>query len=144
MVLILSATNRAKAVDNLNNADQESHPAKQGFRTTFIGICVSIVLAVVKAAAGILGNSFALVADAIESLGDVFTAGVMFIGMKTAARPPDENHPYGHGKAEPIAALVVVLGLIVAAGFIAYQSIANLGPRHHPPAGFTLIVLALV
>lgn len=121
-----------------------SHPAEKGYKTTFIGIGVSIVLAVVKAAAGILGHSFALTADAIESLGDIFTAVVMYAGLKKATDPPDENHPYGHGKAEPLAAIVVVMGLIIAAGFIAYQSINNLSARHHSPEWYTLVVLAMV
>lgn len=127
---------------NRNDRSSTTHPAKKGFRTTFIGIAVSIVLAVGKAVAGFLGNSFALIADAVESVGDIFTAIVMFLGLRKAAQPPDDNHPYGHGKAEPIAALVVVLGLTVAATFIAIESIGNLTTRHRPPAWWTLIVLA--
>lgn len=121
-----------------------SHPAEKGYKATFIGIGVSIILAGVKAAAGIVGHSFALTADAIESMGDIFTALVMYAGLKKATDPPDENHPYGHGKAEPIAAIVVVLGLIIAAAFIAYQSINNLYARHHSPEWYTLVVLAMV
>jgi len=124
------------------DAQHKVHPAKKGFRTTFIGIITSILLAIGKAAAGIFGNSFALIADAVESVGDIFTAIVMYLGLKKAAEPPDENHPYGHGKAEPIAALVVVLGLFIAATFIAVESFGNLTTRHHPPAWWTLIVLA--
>lgn len=127
---------------NKVNDQNSPHPAKKGFRTTFIGISTSILLAVGKGVAGILGNSFALIADAVESIGDIFTAIVMYLGLKKAAEPPDENHPYGHGKAEPIAALVVVLGLFIAATFIAVESIGNLTSRHHPPAWWTLIVLA--
>lgn len=123
-------------------SNTEKHPEKKGFRTTFIGIAVSILLAIGKAVAGFLGNSFALIADAVESVGDIFTAIVMFLGLRKAAQPPDDNHPYGHGKAEPIAAVVVVLGLIVAATFIAIESIGNLTTRHHPPAWWTLLVLA--
>lgn len=120
------------------------HPAEEGFRTTFIGITTSIFLAAGKAAAGIFGHSFALIADAIESVGDIFTATVMYLGLKKATDPPDENHPYGHGKAEPIAALVVVLGLFIAATVIVVESIGNLTTRHHPPEWWTLIVLAVV
>jgi len=122
----------------------DMHPARQGFKTTAIGIAISVVLAVVKAIAGILGHSFALIADAVESAGDIFTASVMFVGLRTSAKPPDQDHPYGHGKAEPLAALVVVLGLVIAAGFIAWESIGNLTTRHQPPAAFTLGVLAVV
>jgi len=109
-----------------------------------VGILVSIVLAIGKGAAGIFGHSFALIADAVESVGDIFTASVMYLGLKKAAQPPDQDHPYGHGKAEPIAAIVVVLGLVIAAGFIGWESIGNLTTRHHPPAWWTLLVLALV
>ncbi|MBD3617677.1 MAG: cation transporter [Gracilimonas sp.] len=123
-------------------SNNEKHPAEKGFRTTFLGIAVSILLAAGKAVAGFLGNSFALIADAVESVGDIFTAIVMYLGLRKAAQPPDENHPYGHGKAEPIAAVVVVLGLTIAAAFIAIESIGNLTTRHHPPAWWTLIVLA--
>lgn len=130
---------------NSNNKEERiAHPAEQGFRTTLIGIVVSVILAVVKATAGVLGNSFALIADAVESIGDIFTAIVMFIGLKTSLRPADENHPYGHGKAEPIAALVVVLGLTIAAGFIAVESVRNINTPHSPPKAFTLWVLLLV
>lgn len=129
---------------NSNKEERIVHPAEQGFRTTLIGIVVSVILAVVKATAGVLGNSFALIADAVESIGDIFTAIVMFIGLKTSLRPADENHPYGHGKAEPIAALVVVLGLTIAAGFIAVESVRNINTPHNPPKAFTLWVLLLV
>jgi cation diffusion facilitator family transporter len=126
----------------MNKNPQQSHPAEKGFHTIFIGITTSILLAIGKGLAGFFGNSFALIADAIESLGDIFTAFVMYLGLKKASEPPDQNHPYGHGKAEPIAALVVVLGLFTAATVIAVESIGNLTTRHHPPAWWTLIVLA--
>lgn len=129
---------------NKGKNQNSSHPAEEGYRTTFLGITTSILLAIGKAAAGIFGNSFALIADAVESVGDIFTAIVMYLGLKKASEPPDENHPYGHGKAEPIAALVVVLGLFIAAAFIAIESIGNLTTRHHPPAWWTLIVLGFV
>src|SRR5699024_456250 len=135
--------NPPKDVPNLSNPN-DTHPARQGFKTTAIGIAISVVLAVVKAVAGILGHSFALIADAVESVGDIFTASVLCIGLPTAAKPPDQDHPYGHGKAEPLVALVVVLGLVIAAGFIAYESIGKLTTRHYPPAGVALVVLAVV
>lgn len=130
-------------MNSFNNGTQP-HPAEKGFKTTLIGIGVSIILVIIKATAGIIGNSFALVADAIESLGDIFTAVVMYLGLKKASQPPDENHPYGHGKAEPIAAIIVVLGLVIAAAFIAYQSIENLNTSHAPPEWYTLVVLGAV
>lgn len=113
-------------------------------RTTLIGIVVSLVLALIKGAAGVFGNSYALIADAIESASDVFTSTAVLIGLSIAARPADSNHPYGHGKAEPLAALVVCLALLGAAAVIAINSVHEMVRPHHAPAPFTLIVLVLV
>src|SRR5436853_6103093 len=87
------------------------HPALYGLRSTVWGIIVNFLLALIKGAAGFLGNSYALIADAIESTLDVFSSMVVWIGLKISTRPADHNHPYGHGKAEPIAALIVSFGL---------------------------------
>lgn len=127
---------------NLNN--ETKHPAEKGFKTTLAGALISIFLALVKGVAGIVGNSFALVADAVESLGDVFTALIMYIGLKKSIKPPDEDHPFGHGKAEPFAALIVVLGLTAAAVFIGTEAIRQMLSPHEPPKAFTLVVLVVV
>ncbi|MFO7445612.1 MAG: cation diffusion facilitator family transporter [Ignavibacteriaceae bacterium] len=113
-------------------------------RTTLLGIITSFILVIIKGTAGILGNSFALVADAIESVSDIFTSFVVLAGVRVAAKPPDENHPYGHGKAETIAAIVVAFGIFNAALVIIYNSIHEILTPHHAPAPFTLIVLVLV
>lgn len=118
--------------------------AKEGIRTTLIGILVSIILAAVKGIAGILGNSYALIADAIESTADVFTSIIVLTGLKIASKPADKNHPYGHGKAEPIAGLIVASALFLAAVIIIIQSIHEIITPHHAPASFTLIVLVAV
>lgn len=118
--------------------------ALKGIRSTIIGIFVSIALAIVKGVTGVLGSSYALIADAIESLADVFTSGVLLFGLKTSLKPADKAHPYGHGKAESLAALVISLGLLFAAGIIIYASIVNIRTPHKSPAAFTLWVLALV
>src|SRR5690606_22992153 len=83
-------------------------------------------------------------ADAVESLGDVFTALIMYFGLKKSMKPPDEDHPFGHGKAEPIAALIVVFGLTGAAVFIGTEAIRQMLIPHDPPEAFTLLVLVLV
>ena len=103
-----------------------------------------LCLAAIKGIAGVAGHSYALVADAIESLTDVFTSLIVYIGLRVAMRPPDANHPYGHGKAEPMAAAIVSAGLLIAAGFIAYKSIHEILTPHMMPARFTLIVLPVV
>lgn len=116
----------------------------KGIKTTLIGIFSSLILAGIKIFSGIVGNAYALIADGIESIADVFTSFVVLTGLKIAARPPDENHPYGHGKAEPIAGLVVAISLFIAAAVIIIQSIIEIITPHHAPAPFTLIVLILI
>jgi cation diffusion facilitator family transporter len=122
----------------------DPHPASHGLRSTLAGIIVNVCLAAIKGIAGVAGNSWALVADGIESLTDVFSSLIVYVGLRLAMRPPDENHPYGHGKAEPMAALVVSAGLLAAAGFIAVESIQEIVSGGTPPAPFTLLVLLVV
>jgi cation diffusion facilitator family transporter len=117
---------------------------EKGIHSTVVGIIVSIFLAVVKGVAGIIGNSYALVADAIESVSDVVTSIIVIAGLKIASKPADHDHPYGHGKAEPIAAMVVALALLGAAVIIIFQSIHEIITPHHAPASFTLLVLIIV
>lgn len=132
--------NKKKILNNKNSFEA----ANKGVRTTIIGIITSIVLAAIKAVAGILGNSYALIADAIESASDVFTSIIVLAGLRIAQLPPDQKHPYGHGKAEPFAGIVVAIALFVAAIIIITQSIHEIITPHHAPAPFTLVVLVLV
>jgi cation diffusion facilitator family transporter len=118
--------------------------AEQGIHTTIIGIIASVLLAAIKAIAGVLGNSYALIADAIESASDVLTSIIVLTGLKIAQRPADETHPYGHGKAEPFAGIVVAVALFIAAIVIIIQSLHEIITPHHAPAPFTLIVLVAV
>jgi cation diffusion facilitator family transporter len=101
--------------------------AKRGMRSTLLGILVNLVLSVTKVSAGPLGHSLALVADGLESGADVLSGLVVFVGLKIAVKPPDSDHPYGHGKAEPIAALCVGLSLVAAAVAIMEESIHEIG-----------------
>jgi cation diffusion facilitator family transporter len=126
------------------NSQNVKDSASKGIRTTLLGIFVSIILAAVKGVAGVLGNSYALIADAIESLADVFTSIIVLAGLKIAAKPADQDHPYGHGKAEPLAAVVVSLALLIAAIVIIIQSIHEIITPHHAPEPFTLLVLVTV
>lgn len=122
----------------------DHHPAREGLRSTLIGVAVNSILALGKGVAGYVGNSYALIADAIESTSDIFSSLIVYFGLRIAARPPDANHPYGHGKAEPLAALTVSAALIGAAAFIVQESIREIRVPHHAPAPFTLGVLAAV
>ncbi|MBL7995620.1 cation transporter [bacterium] len=119
-------------------------PAQKGMRSTVLGIIVNALLAICKGTAGFLGNSYALIADAIESTSDVISSFIVFIGLKIATKPRDENHPYGHGKAEPVAAAVVAIALFGAGITIAIQSVHEIITPHHAPEPFTLGVLVLV
>jgi cation diffusion facilitator family transporter len=110
-------------------------------RASLLGLGVNAVLAGVKLTAGILGNSYALVADAIESFADIASSIIVWRGVVVAARPPDADHPYGHGRAETLATAVVALLLLGAAGLIMVQSVREVFTPHHAPAAFTLYVL---
>src|SRR5438270_10046752 len=112
---------------------------KRGLRATLLGMVVNACLAAGKLAAGLLGHSHALVADAVESLADIFSSIIVWRGLVVAAEPADEEHPYGHGKAEPIAAALVSTMLLLAAAWIVYQSLLEISEPHGSPAPFTLL-----
>jgi cation diffusion facilitator family transporter len=115
-----------------------------GVRSTLVGMAINAALAVIKGIAGVLGNSYALIADAIESAADVVTSFVVLLGVRMAGKPADANHPYGHGKFEPLAAAVVSLTLLGAAVLITVESVREILTPHHAPAPFTLGVLLAV
>lgn len=114
---------------------------QRGLRVTFLGLAVNTVLAIIKLVAGILGHSHALIADGVESLADTFSSIVVWRGLVVAAEPADDDHPYGHGKAEPIAAAVVSTMLLLAAGWITVHAVREIVTPHSSPAPFTLLVL---
>ena len=116
----------------------------RGARVALVGVGVNMVLAVAKIAAGTIGNSYALIADGLESTLDIFSSLIIWAGLKVAALPPDESHPYGHGKAEPLAAIVVSVGVIVAAILLGVQSVHEILTPHSRPSWWTLLVLAAI
>lgn len=99
-------------------------------------------MVLVKGSAGYFGNSYALIADGIESSTDVFASILLLIGLRYASRPPDENHPYGHGRLEPLLTFMIVGFLIFSAILIAYKSIEHIQVPHEIPELFTVYVLA--
>lgn len=113
-------------------------------KTTYFSLASNVVLAIIKAIAGIFGNSFALIADAIESTTDTLASFLVLFGLKYANKPADKNHPYGHGKAEPLITFMVVGFLFISATVIAYESIRNITTPHESPKLWTLIVLATI
>jgi cation diffusion facilitator family transporter len=121
-----------------------SDPAAEAARVPLIGVAVNAALAAIKILAGTFGNSYALIADGIESTSDIVTSLVVWGGLQLAARPADERHPYGYGKAEALAGVVAALAILAAAGTIAVQSVREIITPHHPPHWSTLVVLAAV
>jgi cation diffusion facilitator family transporter len=113
-------------------------------RTTFVSIFGNLGLALVKFLAGYFGNSYALIADAIESSSDVLSSILVLFGLKYSTRPADENHPYGHGKAEALVTFAVVGFLVISATIIAYESIGHIRVPHKTPKSFTLYILAAI
>lgn len=113
-------------------------------KTTYFSIAGNASLAIIKGLSGFFGNSYALIADAIESTTDIFSSLLVLFGLKYSNRPADKNHPYGHGRAEPLITFLVVGFLITSATIIAYESIQNIGVPHDLPKAWTLIVLGAI
>jgi cation diffusion facilitator family transporter len=116
----------------------------RGERVTLIGMAISVVLAAVKIGGGLIGQSHALIADGVESLLDVFGSSLVLGSLRYSSKPPDRKHPYGHGKAEPLAALVTASALILVSLAIAIGSIQQIPKPRSVPAPFTVVILILV
>lgn len=125
-------------------SESNIHPSVTGMKTTLIGIAISVVLVFLKGIAGHLGHSYALIADATETGADVFSSALLWAGLRIALKRPDEEHPYGHGKAEPLAAVVISLFLMAAAIWIAFHSFQFITTPHRLPEKFTLWILVIV
>ena len=121
-----------------------SERVRQNIRAAQAGAGVNVLLAAVKVAAGVFGNSYALIADGVESLADVVASLIVWGGIAVGARPADDDHPYGHGKAESIATAVVSFMLLLAAMFIAAKAVHEIRTPHLFPASWTLSVLLAV
>lgn len=106
------------------------------------GIVLNAVLVAVKLAGGIFGHTYALIADAAESFLDILSSLLVWAGFQVAARPPDEDHPYGHGKAESLAGLMVAAFIFLMAGWVAWHAVHEIITPHRGPAWWTLLVLA--
>jgi cation diffusion facilitator family transporter len=118
--------------------------AHDGARLVLRGVLLNLFLAALKFTGGILGNTYALIADGVESLLDVASSLLVWAGIRYAAKPPDADHPYGHGKAEPLASLAVALVIFAAAGWIAIHAVREILTPHHAPHWATLPLLAFV
>ncbi|MDT0676061.1 cation diffusion facilitator family transporter [Autumnicola musiva] len=117
---------------------------QEAIKATYFSIIGNAALAIIKGITGVFGNSYALIADAIESTTDVFSSALVLLGIRYSTKPADENHPYGHGKAEPLITFAVVGFLLISATIIAYESIVNIQTPHKIPEKYTLIVLGII
>ena len=120
------------------------NPEQKAIKTTYLSIIGNLCLAVIKGLTGYVGNSYALIADAIESTSDIFSSLLVLFGLRYSSKPADENHPYGHGRAEPLITFLAVGFLIASAIIIAYQSIQHILIPHESPKPYTLIVLGVI
>lgn len=118
--------------------------ADQGAALVLRGVLLNIVLAAAKFAGGVFGHTYALIADAIESMIDIVTSLLVWAGFQVAKQPPDAEHPYGHGKAEPLAALFVAAVMLTAAFWIAVHAVHEIRTPHVAPRAFTLPLLVAV
>jgi cation diffusion facilitator family transporter len=111
-------------------------------RAAFLGLVVNTLLGVVKLVGGIVGNSFALLSDAINSLGDSLSSIVVLFALRVAQQPPDREHPYGHTRAEAIAGSNVAVLIIISAAFVGWEALGRLGTGQAPPPVWTLWIAA--
>jgi cation diffusion facilitator family transporter len=116
----------------------------RGRRSALLGLLVNAVLVAVKITAGVIGHSYALIADGVESTTDIFSSLIVWRGLVVAGRDPDARYHFGYGKAEGLAAAIVATMLLAAAAGIAIQAVREIITPHHAPAPFTLVVLVLV
>src|ERR1035437_4752319 len=114
-----------------------------GQRVAATGMLVSGALAVIKIAAGMSGHSTAVVADGLESAADVIASGFVLFGLTLAAKPADDNHPYGHGRAETLTGLLIGLVLMVGGALISWNAIRRVGQPHEPLAAFVVWPLVI-
>jgi cation diffusion facilitator family transporter len=116
--------------------------AQKGARLVARGMALNAALGLIKITGGVLGSAYALVADGCESLSDVAVSVLIWAGFQWAARPPDQDHPYGHGKAEAVAGLITSLVVLGAGAGIGWHALAEIRDPQHPPRWWTLLILA--
>lgn len=111
---------------------------RTGQRIAAAGMAISGVLALLKISAGLAGHSTAVVADGLESTADVFSSGFVLLGLTLAAKPADENHPYGHGRVEILTGLLIGLILTAGGALISFGSWERIGTPHEPLAFYVI------
>lgn len=131
-------------MSTLSSHELAQRDAQRSARLVLRGIGLNALLAIVKFSGGVFGHTYALIADGAESTLDIFSSLLVWAGFRVAARPPDANHPYGHGKAEPLAALAVAIFVFAMAAWIGYNAVHEIITPHLAPKWWTLPLLALV
>ncbi|CAN5653168.1 cation diffusion facilitator family transporter [soil metagenome] len=121
--------------------DQKGRLYREAVQATWIGLGVNLALGVAKLVGGVIGGAFAMVSDAVNSLGDAFTSAVVLLALRVAQVPPDDEHPYGHTRAEAIAGSNVAVLLIVSAILIGWEALRRL-PLQHPVPPFGTLWIA--
>ncbi|MAT13886.1 MAG: cation-efflux pump [Planctomyces sp.] len=116
---------------------------REAIRASLLGLIVNVLLGVVKLVAGLVGNSYALISDAVNSIGDSLTSIVVTFALFIAQRPADQEHPYGHTRAEAIAASNVALVIIISAFYVGWGAIQRLNVVHEIPAAWTLWIAGI-
>lgn len=117
---------------------------KNATGASMVSLVSNVVMACLKILVGVAGASYALIADGIESVADCVSSLIVWNGLRVGSRAADQDHPYGHGKAEAIATLMAGIGLILSGGFIAYQAIREITSIQQAPAGFTVPALITI
>jgi cation diffusion facilitator family transporter len=123
---------------------QAGRQAMRGARAAVMAMIVSAVLGAIKVIAGVVGHSYALVADGVESLLDIVSSLAVWGSLKISMTDPNKRFPYGYGKVEPLAGLAIAAGLIIVAGILAVESVHEIASPHQTPAAYTLVVLVVV
>lgn len=122
----------------------DHHTLRRGLQSAQLGILVNALLAATKLVAGVAGNAYALIADAVESTADILSSLIVLVGLQVAGREPNADYPFGYGRAETLAAGVVALMLMGTAVGISIEAVREIQTPHHAPAAWTLGVLVTV
>lgn len=109
-------------------------------RAALVGVIVSLGLGLLKLVGGLFGHSLGLVSDAVHSLVDAAISVALLMALTVAQRPPDKEHPYGHGRVEAVAGAGVALILLAVAAMIAFESVSSMTGPYQPPSGFVLVI----
>lgn len=126
----------------IRDSDAKRALYREASTAAWVGLGINLALGIGKLVAGLLGNAFALVSDAVNSLGDALTSVVVLVALHIAQEPADEEHPYGHTRAEAIGASSVAILVIVSALGIGWEAIVRLQLVHPIPPWWTLVVAA--